>query len=146
MAIKKKHMWLEAKLPSEPDWIPLDPSFKLYGYVAGLESQLSLTSTSNILNEYFYESEFLSDVMSLDITQKTIFAVGTAENREEKAFMLSTGMLGSCLEHDIFEPLYNKSVSTMKILELANNRDIRIRDAGYDAGGGLEPEDGTNHT
>jgi hypothetical protein len=146
MAIKKKHMWLEAKLPSEPDWIPLDPSFKLYGYVAGLESQLSLTSTSNILNEYFYESEFLSDVMSLDISQKTIFAVETAGDREEKAFMLSTGMLGSCLEHEIFEPLYNKSVSTMKILELANNRDIRIRDAGYDAGGGLEPEDGTNHT
>jgi hypothetical protein len=141
MAIKKKHMWLEAQLPSEPDWIPLDPSFKLYGYVAGLESPLSLTSSSNILNEYFYESEFLSDVMSIEITHEAIFAVGTAGDREEKAFKLTTGMLGSCLEHEIFEPLYNiKSVSTMKILELANNRDIRIWDAHYDAGGGLEHE------
>ena len=114
---------------------------------------------------YFYESDFLSDVMScpsirwyrpspsqvitsldiggwiyengesrlyaggmsIDFTHETIFAVGTAGDREEKAFMLSTGMLGSCLEHEIFEQLYNiESVSTMKILELANNCDIRI--------------------
>jgi hypothetical protein len=105
MAMKKKHMWLEAKLPSESDWIPLHPSYKLYEYVAGLESPLSLTSSSNLLNEYFYESEFLSEVMSIDITHEAIFAVGT-ENMEEKAFMLTTGMLGSCLEHEIFELLY----------------------------------------
>jgi hypothetical protein len=113
---------------------------------------------------YFYESDFLSDVMScpsirwyrpspsqvitsldiggwiyengesrlyaggmsIDFTHETLFAVGTGD-REEKAFMLSKGMLGSCLEHEIFEQLYNiESVSTMKILELANNRDIRI--------------------
>jgi hypothetical protein len=170
MAMNKKHMWLEAKLPSESDWIPLDPSFKRYVYVTGLESPLSLTSTSKLLNEYFYESEFLSDAiacpsirwyrhipsqvitaldvfvgtwcyengtiakielepegMSIDFTHETIFAVGTAGDREEKAFMLAQGMLGSCLEHDIFEQLYSiESVSTMKILELANNRDIRI--------------------
>jgi hypothetical protein len=113
---------------------------------------------------YFYESDFLSDVMScpdirwyrpspsqvitsldiggwiyengdsrlyaggmsIDFTHETIFVVGTRD-REEEAFMLSTGMLGSCLEHEIFEQLYNiESVSTMKILELANNCDIRI--------------------
>ena len=45
--------------------VPLDPSFKRYDYVAGLESPLlNLTSTSNLLNEYFYESDFLSDVIS----------------------------------------------------------------------------------
>ena len=79
--MKNKHMWLEAKLPSESDWIPLDPSFKLYDYVAGLQSPLSLTSTSKLLNEVINTSDY----------DKTI-----------------------------------ESVSTMKILELANNRDIRI--------------------
>jgi hypothetical protein len=81
MAMKNKHMWLEAKLPSESDWIPLDPSFKRYDYVAGLESPLILTSTSKLLNETINTSDY----------DKTI-----------------------------------ESVSTMKILELANNRDIRI--------------------
>jgi len=48
--LKNEHIWIEAKLPSESNWIPLDPSFKRYEYVAGLESPLSLTSTSNLLN------------------------------------------------------------------------------------------------
>jgi transglutaminase-like putative cysteine protease len=43
--VKNEHMWIEAKLASESDWTPLDPSFKLYEYVAGLESPLRLIST-----------------------------------------------------------------------------------------------------
>jgi hypothetical protein len=58
MAIKNKHMWLEAQLPSESDWVPLDPSFKQYEYVAGLESPLSLTSTSKLLNETINTSDY----------------------------------------------------------------------------------------
>ena len=56
--VKNEHMWLEAQLPSESDWIPLDPSFKQYEYVAGLESPLSLTSTSKLLNETINTSDY----------------------------------------------------------------------------------------
>jgi hypothetical protein len=91
-----------------------------------------ITSLDVALGTWCYENGTIAKIelepkgMSIDFTHETIFAVGTGD-RGKKAFMLSTGMLGSCLEHEIFELLYNiESVSTMKILELANNRDIRI--------------------
>ena len=48
--------------------VPLDPSFKLYEYVAGLESPLlNLTSTSNLLNETIILSD--SELQNRTFTQ-----------------------------------------------------------------------------
>jgi hypothetical protein len=72
------------------------------------------------------KTELSPDGLSIDFAHEKIFVVGNT-TIEETAFVLSTGMIGSCLEHEIFEQLYGiESISTMKIFEEANNRGIRI--------------------
>ncbi|MCW3129262.1 MAG: hypothetical protein N2V75_04075 [Methanophagales archaeon] len=58
VTVRKEHMWVEAKLASESDWTPLDPSFKLYEYVEGMESPIDLTWSSNFLNEVLNTAEY----------------------------------------------------------------------------------------
>ena len=80
------------------------PSIRWY------RSSPSQVITALDISGWIYEngdSRLYARVMSIDITHEAISAVGTGD-REEKAFMLSKGMLGSCLEHEIFEPLYNR--------------------------------------
>ena len=68
-AIRVEHTWVEAYLPYQDfrgqirsetgyAWIPLDPSFKTYTYVEGMESPINSTWASDFLNDTLNTSTY----------------------------------------------------------------------------------------
>jgi hypothetical protein len=63
--------------------------------------------------------------MYIDVKRDILEAIG--EDNDTKSFMFATLMVGSALEHSIFEQLYGiESVSTIKVLQEANKQRIPI--------------------
>ena len=64
--------------------------------------------------------------MTIDVDRNVIASVGENINTSI-SFMFTSGIIGSSLEHEIFEQVYElESVSTIRILEEANARGIPI--------------------
>lgn len=64
--------------------------------------------------------------MTIDVGRNILVVVGKNSD-ERSSFMLWTGMMGSGAEYAIFEQLHNiTSISAMKILREANNRNVSI--------------------
>ena len=68
-AVRVEHTWVEAYLPYQDfrgqirsetgyDWIPLDPSFKTYEYVEGMESPINSTGASDFMNDTLNTSTY----------------------------------------------------------------------------------------
>ena len=68
-AIRVEHTWVEAYLPYQDfrgqirsetgySWIPLDPSFKIYEYIEGMESPINSTWASDFLNDTLNTSTY----------------------------------------------------------------------------------------
>ena len=97
-------------------------------YVIRHPSEAIVTAT--LQTSYLFWSPYYvkSKGMNIDVDRDiySAFSIdGTRAN--EKAFMMSSGTIGSALEHAIFEQLYNvSSVSTIKILNVASTQGIPI--------------------
>ncbi|MEW6482505.1 MAG: hypothetical protein AB1397_05830, partial [bacterium] len=66
--------------------------------------------------------------MGIDV-DRDVFSIAskTGDKEKEKNFILSSGMIGSAMEHGIFELLYNTlGVSAVKILQLASDNGIPV--------------------
>lgn len=79
---------------------------------------------------YLFWNPYDLDIKGLfiDVDRNIYSPFGKHGNSDNaKSFMLSSGSIGSTLEHAIFEQLYNvSSVSTTKIMEVANQQGIPI--------------------
>jgi len=85
------------------------------------------TSTSV---SYLFWAPYTFDINGLFIdVDRNVYSPFSKDGDTEKAksFMLSSGSIGSGLEHAIFEQLYNvSSVSAVKIIQLANEQGIPV--------------------
>jgi len=79
---------------------------------------------------YLFWSPYDLDIAGLNIdVDRNVYTVlsESGSSEEARSFMLTSGSVGSALEHSIFEQLYSvPSVSTVKILQVASEQGLKI--------------------
>ncbi len=104
-------------------------SARLHGVVFFRHPSEAVVSTTSSVG-YLFWSPYSFDIsgVNIDVDRNIYSAFSTAgDSGKPRDFMLSSGILGSSLEHAIFEQLFNvQAVSAIKLLQVANEQGVKI--------------------
>ncbi|MEW6680964.1 MAG: hypothetical protein AB1297_08130, partial [bacterium] len=79
---------------------------------------------------YLYSIPYSLEIggMYIDVKRDVITPFSQTGNQDQtRAFMIASGAVGSAMEHNIFEQIYNvDSISAVKVIQIANERGIPI--------------------